>query len=169
MKTIINNHNKNILGKKPSIDTSTCNCRNKEDCPLNGQCQIGEVVWESTLTSNKQKDKDIKYFGIAEESFEGRLHNHNVSFRNEFYKNNTELSKELWQIKMKNYIPKITWRIVWKCPPYNYNSRKCYLCLNEKLEIALYEGENLPNKKTKLISKCRHQNKFMLLRHDSKD
>ena len=36
MKTKINNHNKNILGKKPSIDTSTCNCRKKEDCPLNG-------------------------------------------------------------------------------------------------------------------------------------
>ena len=99
MKTIINNHNKNILGKKPSIDTSTCNCRNKEDCPLNGQCQIGEVVYESTLTSNQQNYKDKKYFGIAEESFKGRLYNHNLSFRNEFYKNNTELSKELWQIR----------------------------------------------------------------------
>ena len=80
-----------------------------------------------------------------------------------------ELSKELWQIKMKNYTPEITWRIIRKCLPYNYNSRKCYLCLNEKLEMALYEGENLLNKKTELISKCRHQNKFVLLRHDSKD
>ena len=26
MKTIINNHNVNIMGKKPSINTSTCNC-----------------------------------------------------------------------------------------------------------------------------------------------
>ena len=88
------------------IDTSTCNCRNKEDCPLNGQCQIGEVVYESTLTSNQQNYKDKKYFGIAEESFKGHLYNHNLSFRNEFYKNDTELSKELWQIKMKNYTQK---------------------------------------------------------------
>ena len=117
-----------------------------------GHCQIEEVVYESTLTSNQQNYKDKKYFGIVEESFKGRLYNHNLSFRNEFYKNDTELSKELWQIKMKNYTPKITWRIIRKCPPYNYNSRKCYLCLNEKLEIALYEGENLLNKKTKLIS-----------------
>ena len=108
MKTIINNHNKNILGKKPSIDTSTCNCRNKEDYPLNGQCQIGEVVYESTLTSNQQNYKDKNYFGIAEESFKGRLCNHNLFFRNEFYKNDTELSKEVWKIKMKNYTPKIT-------------------------------------------------------------
>ena len=34
---------------------------------------------------------------------------------------------------------------------------------------ALYEGDNLLNKKTELISKFRHQHKFMLLRHDSKD
>ena len=53
--------------------------------------------------------------------------------------------------------------------PYNYNSRKCYLCPNEKLEIAVYEGESLLNKKMELISKCPHQNKFMLLHHDSKD
>ena len=127
---------------------------NKEDCPLNGQYQIGEVVYESTLTSDQQNYKDKKCFGIAEESFKGRLYNHNLSFRNEFYKNDTELSKELWQMKMKNYTPKITWRIIRKCLPYNYNSRKCYLCLNEKLEIAVYELENLLNKKTELISKC---------------
>ena len=72
-------------------------------------------------------------------------------------------------MKMKNYTPKITWRIIRKCLPYNYNSRKCYLSLNEKLEIALYEGENLLHKKTELISKYRHQNSFMLLRHGSKD
>ena len=72
-------------------------------------------------------------------------------------------------MKMKNYTPEITLRIIRKCLPYNYSSRKCYLCLNEKLEIALYEGENLLIKKTELISKCRQQNKFMLLRHDSKE
>ena len=89
MKTMIKNHNENILGKKPSIHTSTCNYRNKKDWPLNGQCQIGEIVYESTLTSNQQNYKDKNYFGIAEESFKGRLYNHNLSFRNKFYKNNT--------------------------------------------------------------------------------
>ena len=59
MKTI-NNHNKNILRKKPLINTSTCNCRNKEDCPLNGQCQIGEEVYSGTL-SIKQPNYKEKY------------------------------------------------------------------------------------------------------------
>ena len=52
MKTLINNYDKNILGKKRSINRSICNCRNEEPCPLNGQCQIGEVVYEGTLSSN---------------------------------------------------------------------------------------------------------------------
>ena len=54
----------------------------------------------------------------TEESFKGSLYNHNLPFRNEFYENDTELSKELLKIKMKNYTPKITWRIITKCPPY---------------------------------------------------
>ena len=108
IETIINNHNNNILGKKPSVNTSSCNCRNREAWPLNGQCQIGEVVYEGNLSSNQPNYKEKKYFTTAEESFKGRLYTHNLSFRNQFYKNGTELSKELWQVKMKNYTPKIT-------------------------------------------------------------
>ena len=66
MKTIINNNNKNILGEKPSIDTSTYNCRNKEAFPLNRQCQIEEVVYEGTLLSNQTNYKVKIYFGIPE-------------------------------------------------------------------------------------------------------
>ena len=36
------------------------------------------------------------------------------------------------------------------------------LCLNEKLEIALYTGDNLLNKRNELVSKYRHVNKHML-------
>ena len=95
MKTIINNHSKNILGKQPSINTSTCNCRNKEACLLNGQCQLGKIVYEGTLSSNQPNYREKRYFGVAEEPFKGRLYNHNLSFTNEFYKNYTEISKEL--------------------------------------------------------------------------
>ena len=64
METIVNNPDKNILGKKPSINTSTCNCRNKEACTLNRQCQIVEIVYEGTLSSNQPNCKEIKYFGL---------------------------------------------------------------------------------------------------------
>ena len=41
--------------------------------------------------------------------------------------------------------------------------KKCYLCFNEKLEITSYKGENLLNKRSEPINKCRHQNKLILL------
>ena len=99
--------------------------------------------------------KKASYIGAAETTF--KLRHANQSFNINKYKNDTEILKEVWRIKAKNYTPKITWKIIRKCKSYNLSSNKCYLCLNEKLEIALYTGDNLLNKKSELISKCRHQ------------
>ena len=40
---------------------------------------------------------------------------------------------------------------------------------NEKLEIASYKGRNLLNKRSEIINKCRHRNKFALALYDNKD
>ena len=67
---------------------------------------------------------------------------------------------------------KITWKIICHCAPINRNSLRCNLCLNEKLEIALRKSnhnENIINSRSELVSKCRHINKFTLMRYDSKD
>ena len=47
-----------------------------------------------------------------------------------------------------------------KCAPFNPTKRKCYLKLNEKLEITLYKRNNLLNERSELINKGRHQLKF---------
>ena len=48
-------------------------------------------------------------------------------------------------------------------PAYNNISKKCILCLQEKFEIITHlDQENLLNKKSELISKCRHENKLLL-------
>ena len=52
---------------------------------------------------------------------------------------------------------------------FNTTKRKCYTCLNEKLEIVSYKGDNILNKRSELINNYRHQNKFTLLRHPFKD
>ena len=75
------------------------------------------------------------------------------------YKTDTELSNEVWRMEKSVQTPVITWKIVQKCFPYNPNSKRCYLCLNKKLEIATYRGDTLLNKKAELISKCRRRNK----------
>ena len=77
--------------------------------------------------------------------------------------------KNIGTLKRNNFIPRLTWSIVRECPLYSLSKRNCYLCLNEKLEINSYKGNNLLNKRSELINKCRHLNKHTLLRHDSKD
>ena len=47
--------------------------------------------------------------------------------------------------------------------------KKNNLSLNEKLEIVNYKGNNLLNKKMELISKGKHQNKYILSKYDTKD
>ena len=48
-------------------------------------------------------------------------------------------------------------------PAYSNISKKCQLCLQEKFEILNYPNPNeLLNKRSKLISKCRHVEKFLL-------
>ena len=43
------------------------------------------------------------------------------------------------------------------------------LCLNEKLAIALHKQDNILNKRTEIISKCRNSNKYNLANYDTKD
>ena len=97
-----------------------------------------------------------------------RFYNHTKSFTHEDYANDTDLSKEYWEIKRNKFIPKVTSSIVRECPPYNLSKRKSYLCVNEKLEINSYKGNNLLNERSELINRCTQQNKHTL-RHDSKD
>ena len=52
---------------------------------------------------------------------------------------------------------------------YNQISKRCLLCLNEKLEIALHGNGNMLNKIYEVISKYRHRNKYVLDSYDSKD
>ena len=37
---------------------NTCSCRKKEDCPLNGECLVNEVVYQATVTI-RRRERDI--------------------------------------------------------------------------------------------------------------
>ena len=49
-----------------------------------------------------------------------------------------------------------------KAQKYVCGSRKCDLCICEKLLIARADPNVLLNKRDELVSKCRHRNKFTL-------
>ena len=47
-------------------------------------------------------------------------------------------------------------------PAYRNRSKRCHLCLTEKLYLVRAKRLSLLNKRTELISKCCHKNKFYL-------
>ena len=66
--------------------------------------------------------------------------------------------KYIWQLKRNKKIPSIDWKVF--CDAKN---NYCLLCLKEKYFIINYSHkEILLNKRSELISKCRHENKNML-------
>ena len=160
IKVIINNHNMNILHQSNEIKDE-CNCRNKKYCPLDWKCLSPTAVYEGKITLTQLQWQSLL-----------------SSCRKVVQRPNplpmkitrmTEFSKEYWEVKRSKFIPKVTWSTVRECPPYNLSKKKNYFCLNEKLEINSYNGNNLLNKRSELINKCRYLKEHTLLRHDSKD
>ena len=169
MKAVINSHNKRILNPPSPPPERNCNCQVKDSCPMNGNCLADHIIYEAEISPDDATLPPKIYIGATATTFKKRYANHKKSFNHEKYELDSELSKEYWKIKRKNKNPKVTWKIVRKCPPFNRAAVKCYVCTAEKLEIALFKGSNILNKKSELISKCRHINKFCLKNSDTLD
>jgi hypothetical protein len=159
IKTIIQSHNANILTDSKTIKTADCNCRIKSSCPLNGNCRKRSIVYKATVTSN---DTTATYYGLSEGEFKSRFYNHTKSFKLKKHSSDTELSKYIWELKDRNIPFKIAWEIEAKARPYVCGSGKCDLCTTEKVVIALADDDATLNKRSEIVSKCRHINKFLL-------
>ena len=164
IQSTINAHNKKILEDEVELKRGPCNCsgENLINCPLPGECLTSNVLYEATISSNLRNYKDKIYKGITGTSFKERHRNHKKSFNHEKYKNESELSKEVWNIKRRKGNPKIKWRIIKQYPSYNPLNDKCELCRNEKLEILKNKGSNMLNKRSEIVSYCKHKANFML-------
>ena len=161
MSSMIKSHNKKVINKDVK-ESKSCNCRVKSECPLNGQCQVTDIIYKCTVLSPDKPNK--VYLGTAEGDFKKRFYNHRKSFNNEGSANDTTLSKYIWELKeTSNSSPALIWSIAKTVPSYSNISKKCLLCRHEKLELINYpRPEELLNNKSELISRCRHANKFSL-------
>lgn len=154
---IISSHNKRLLAQNDP--EKPCNCRRKPECPLDGRCQASGIVYEATVSClNETKT----YTGLTETPFKVRYANHTLSFRNDRYRNSTELSKHLWQLKEKGQDSTITWAIKDTARPYNSATKTCNLCLTEKYWIISADKTKSLNKRSELVSTCRHAAKHRL-------
>ena len=169
-KQIIDNHNKRILlsscssytrDNKDSKTNKTCNCRQKNNCPLNGNCLQSSVVYQATVT-RKDNNTFETYIGLTETDFKTRHTNHIASFRYTKHKNSTKLSKHIWTLKNNNIDYSISWRVLSSSSPYNSLSKRCNLCFKEKFQIICQPDLSSLNKRNRLVSSCRHRNKAFL-------
>ena len=141
----------------------SCNCCDKLKCLLNDKCRTENVYI-------------YIYLGLAEEEFKmSWYYDCQQSFRNQRHLKSTALSVHLWNIKRTSSERiDLKWEIVQQAAPYS-NISKCLIqayqsavCLHEKLVISLYqEPDNLVNRRREMISKCHHQNKFLLMNFNS--
>ena len=108
---------------------------------------------------------------IAEGNWKQRLYNHRQSFKGKKHKNESALSSYIWDLKENyNQIPKLIWSIDRFAPGYSNISKKCLLCLHEKLLILNYHNPvELLNKRSELMGKCRHENKSLLSNYKGND
>ena len=87
-----------LHNRKVSINiekqTNPCYCRNKNECPLNKNCKVQNVIYKCTASAT-QTFKQRVYLGIAEENWKQQLYNHKQSFKEKAHKNDTTLSSYL--------------------------------------------------------------------------
>ena len=159
MEQKIKKHNSTVLNSPKQKTTAHCNCRKKEECPLKGECLSECLVYEASV---KAGDIERKYYGLTEGPFKTRYRNHTKSFNNLKYRNETELSKYIWDKKEKNQSYELSWKIAAKTHPYMCGTKRCDLCITEKVLIALSDPNIFLNKRDEIVSKCRHKNKFKL-------
>ena len=128
---------------------------------------IGQIVfiWISSVQRfswwARQLNKTKHYYGTRDKNFKERYNSHTASFKNKAKEKSTEL---IWELKDNNIEYNLKWRIASKAHPHVCESRKCNLCLTEKLTIIKADHETLLNTRDELVSKCRYMNKFTLRR-----
>ena len=133
MSKIIKGHNKKVTSK-PHDQRPNCNCRKKAECPMEGNCQVNNVIYKCDVTRPLPKKV---YLGLAEGEWKSRFYNHKLSFKHKRYSNKTTLSSYMWHLKsVSSETPNLKWSVLRCVPPYSNISKKCLFCIYEKLEIV---------------------------------
>ena len=99
---------------------------------------------------------------LEKKKFKQSYNNHIASYRNKSKEKSTEFAINIWKLENSSINYDFKWSIVCKAYPYTDGTRKCDLCLTEKLAIIKADPESLFNTLDEFVSKCRHMNKFTL-------
>ena len=164
ISAIISGHNQKLIqgqvAKQKQEDVRECNCKaGKADCPLQGHCLQKGIIYKASLKSAVGNNT---YIGQAGNTFKERFTSHKASFKNRKYETSTALSKQIWRIKDSNLAYDLKWEKLASASTYQPKIGKCNLCNLEKTIILFSTDKNVLNKRSELMNKCRHRNKYLL-------
>ena len=160
MKEKIGKHNSKVLNADfVTLEEKSCNCRNKQECPLAGECNIRSVIYQAEVTA---ENCTMIYIGSTERSFKKRYSEHMSSINNR-PKNHTTLSSHIWKLKDRGVHFDIKWSIKARGHAFASGGKACDLCITEKLIILTEDQRSMLNKRDELLETCRHRRKHMLV------
>ena len=162
LKQKMDGRNKSTLQKTttPPI-LKECNCRRPADCPMAGNCLKSSVVYHATVTTEDSKLAQT-YVGLTETSFKARFANHKSAFNDQSKRQHRAQQACLAFEGSQGLKFQITWRILKQTSPYSPASNRCNLCQWEKYFIICRPELATLNKRSELVTSCRHVNKFLL-------
>ena len=158
MKSFIAGHNKKILSPSTEMKVDGCNCTVRA-CMLDGHCKTKNLVYCATVTSS---EGEKEYYGQTKRTFKERWKNHNSDHNIPTREINTSLAGYIWKLKRKSVSYDIKWSIAKLALPYRKETKRCDLCLTEKVMIALEDRSRAINKRNEVMEKCRHKPDAML-------
>ena len=98
------NNNNNRDNKSNYIhDTSRenkQNCKTRNKCPMNGLCNLENVVYQGSIFPKENVKITNTYIGISSKKWKLSFNNRNQSFSHEHFKNQTALSKAFGNLKI---------------------------------------------------------------------
>ena len=107
ISSVIKQHNYKALSTTENLD-QLCDCRNKENCPLDDKCLQTCIIYKADGITNK--DSHI-YYGASAGEFKSRYTNHTNSFRHRHHRQDTELLKHIWKLQDKGIKFNVKWSV----------------------------------------------------------
>ena len=159
-------YNKKLLkefyeeNKEDKAPERTCCCTRGKPCPLQGKCLTQDIIYRAKISATDTEDKF--YIGLTAPPFKKRFSNHKSSFKNLDYSQSTTLSSYVWQLKNEGKNPSVSFSILQKSKSFTPEILKCYLCTAEKMRILFADPSKTINKRSEIMSTCRHKRKFLL-------
>ena len=158
MKRHVAQHNHRILSAGADAEIAPCVCTQFE-CPLNGQCEQNNVVYQVTVTV---EDGWVEHYVGVAANFKSRFRGHRTSLNNPAYKNKSTLSTFVWKLKEEEKNFNLKWRIIDKAPRYNPMTKRCNLCNKERFYIMYRPQMATLNKRSEIYTACRHRHMELL-------